>query len=197
MCGNTFWGRGAHNKLIVARDDTHNELPIIRDALPDQIVCFFEHCSNGLWPPPPPSFLNIYVADFSKGLLKKCVNACRDKRAKIVRKSLGENVRFTKKLWQFYLQFVTILPQEDLFYVNLYCRIASRIIPNLQQNFWTWVWPPPPVWTMFKKTDDLVRQGVPKWIGLDWIGWDHWTTARLDHRSESGANNLDDNYQRK
>ena len=48
--------------------------------------------------PPPPSFLNIYVADFSKGLLKKCVNACRDKCVKIVRKSLGKNVQFTKKL---------------------------------------------------------------------------------------------------
>ena len=29
--------------------------------------------------PPPPLVLNIYVADFSKGLLKKWVNACRDK----------------------------------------------------------------------------------------------------------------------
>ena len=110
---------------------------------------------------PPPSFLNIYVADFSKGLLKKCVKACRDKCVKIVRKSLRKNVQSTKKLWQFYLQYVTILPPEDLFYVNSYCQIASRIIPNLQQNFWTWVWPPPPVWTMFKKTDDLVRKGVP------------------------------------
>ena len=136
-------------------------LPQLRDALPDQIVCFFEHCSNGLWPLPPPSFLNIYVADFSKGLLKKCVKACRDKCVKIVRKSLRKNVQSTKKLWQFYLQYVTILPPEDLFYVNSYCQIASRIIPNLQQNFWTWVWPPPPVWTMFKKTDDLVRKGVP------------------------------------
>ena len=36
----------------------------LRDALPYQIVCFFEHCSNGLWPPLPPSFLNIYVADY-------------------------------------------------------------------------------------------------------------------------------------
>ena len=34
--------------------------------------------------PSPPSFLNIYVADFSKGLLKKCVKACRDKCVKIV-----------------------------------------------------------------------------------------------------------------
>ena len=39
---------------------------------------------------PPPSFLNIYVADFSKGLLKKCVNTCRDKCVKIMRKSLGK-----------------------------------------------------------------------------------------------------------
>ena len=75
----------------------------LRDVPQDQIVCFFEHCSNGLWPPPPPLVLNIYVADFSKGLLKRCVNACRDKCVKIVRKSLGKNVQYTKKLWQFYL----------------------------------------------------------------------------------------------
>ena len=31
-------------------------------------------------------------------LLKRCVNACRDKCVKIVRKSLGKNVQFTKKL---------------------------------------------------------------------------------------------------
>ena len=47
---------------------------------------------------PPPSFLNIYVADFSKGFLKKCVNACRDKCVKIVRKSLGKSVQYIKKL---------------------------------------------------------------------------------------------------
>ena len=46
----------------------------------------------------PPLVLNIYVADFSKGLLKRCVNACRDKCVKIVRKSLRKNVQYTKKL---------------------------------------------------------------------------------------------------
>ena len=75
------------------------------------------HCKGRPWGPfwmffwtlfkrpltPPPLVLNIYVADFSKGLLKKCVNACRDKCVKIVRKSLGKNVQYTKKLWQFYL----------------------------------------------------------------------------------------------
>ena len=31
VCGNTFRGRAAaHNKLIVGREDAHNELPIIR-----------------------------------------------------------------------------------------------------------------------------------------------------------------------
>ena len=30
MCGNTFLGRATHKRFIVARDDTHNELPVIR-----------------------------------------------------------------------------------------------------------------------------------------------------------------------
>ena len=82
----------------------------------DQSVCFFKHCSNGLWPPPPsPLVLNIYVADFSKGLLKKCVNACRDKCVKIVRKSLGKMSNLPIFFLQFYPQFLTILPPEGLF----------------------------------------------------------------------------------
>ena len=48
-----------------------------------QIVCFFLTASA----PPPPLVMNIYVADFSKGLLKKCTNACCGKCVKIVRKS--------------------------------------------------------------------------------------------------------------
>ena len=72
-----------------------------------------------------------------------------------MRKSLGKNVQFTKKLWQFYLQFVTILPPEDLFYVNLYCQKASRIIPNLQQNFLNMGL------NNVKKTDNLVQENVP------------------------------------
>ena len=70
---------------------------ILRKALPYQIVCFFFNIVQTAFDPPP-LFLNIYVADFSKGLLKKCVNACRDKCVKIVRKSLGKNVQFTKTL---------------------------------------------------------------------------------------------------
>ena len=30
MCGNTLLGRATHKRFIVARDDTHNELPVIR-----------------------------------------------------------------------------------------------------------------------------------------------------------------------
>ena len=104
---------------------------ILRDDILNQIVCFFNIVQTAL---DPPLVLNLYVADFSYELLKKCVNACRDKYVKIVRKSLGKNVQFTKKLWQFYLQYVTILPPEDLFYVNLYCQKVSRII-LLQQKF--------------------------------------------------------------
>ena len=132
---------------------------LLRDSPRDQIVCFFSIVQTAF--DPPSLVLNIYIADFSKGLLKKCVNACRDKCVKIVSESLGKDVQFTKKLWQFYLQFVTILPIEDLFRPILYCQIASRIIPNLQQKFLNMGLTPPPVWTMFKKTDDLVRQGVP------------------------------------
>ena len=40
--------------------------------------------------------LNIYVADFSKGLLKKCVNACSNKCVKMVRKFLGKNANLPK-----------------------------------------------------------------------------------------------------
>ena len=47
--------------------------------------------------------------------LKKCANACRNKCVKIF-PSICDN--FTPK---------------RPFYVNLYCQIASRIIPNLQQ----------------------------------------------------------------
>ena len=36
----------------------------IRDALPDQIVCFFEHCSNGLCPPPPLVFEHLCCGFF-------------------------------------------------------------------------------------------------------------------------------------
>ena len=62
--------------------------------------------------------LKIYVADFSKGLLKKCINACRDKCIKIVRKSLGKSVQYITKCWQFYPQFVTSLPPDGLFMSN-------------------------------------------------------------------------------
>ena len=41
----------------------------LRDALPYQIVCFFEHCSNGLWPPPP-RFWTFMLRIFLKGYWK-------------------------------------------------------------------------------------------------------------------------------
>ena len=92
---------------------------------------------------PPPLVLNIYVADSSKGLLKRCVNACRDKCVKIVRKSLEKISKYQK--------IVTILPSicdnstpRRHFYVNLYCQIASRIIPNLQQKLLNMGLTPPP-----------------------------------------------------
>jgi len=74
----------------------------IRDAPRDQIVCFFNIVQRAFDPPP---LFEQYVADFSKGLLKKCVNACRDKCVKIVRKSLGKNVQFTKNCDYFTLNF--------------------------------------------------------------------------------------------
>ena len=43
---------------------------------PLPIVQFFEHCSNGLW---PPLVLNMYVAKSFEQLLEKCVNLCCDK----------------------------------------------------------------------------------------------------------------------
>ena len=55
-------------------------------------------------------------------------------------------------LWQ-------IWPQKYFFYVHLYCKKTLQNIPNLQHNFWTWVWPHSPVWTMFQKT----TQGEQKW----------------------------------
>ena len=46
---------------------------------------------------------------------------------------------FTPNFWQFY-------PQKTFFmWIYIYCQIASRIIQNLQQNFFKLrVWPPPP-----------------------------------------------------
>ena len=70
----------------------------IREAIIRQLCSFFNIVQTAFDPPPPPLVLNIYVADFSKGLLKRCINACRDKCVKIVRKSLGKNVQVTKKL---------------------------------------------------------------------------------------------------
>ena len=50
---------------------------------------------------------------------------------------------------------------KQLFQDN-YCSLQPfGIMQNLLQNFWTWVWPPPPFWTMFKKTADLVLGGTP------------------------------------
>ena len=40
--------------------------------------------------------------------------------------------------------------------------MTSRTHDNFRHNFWTWVDPPPPVWTMFKKTSLFPRDGFPK-----------------------------------
>ena len=42
--------------------------------------------------------LNNYLVDFSNGLLKKCVNLCRDKSRQNSTQVCGENVKFTLKL---------------------------------------------------------------------------------------------------
>ena len=41
------------------------------------------------------------------------------------------------------------------------CQKASRIIQICNINFYTWVWPPSPLYTMCKKTSDLVDDGFP------------------------------------
>ena len=43
----------------------------------------------------------------------------------------------------------------------LCCQNAFKITQNLLQIFWTWVRPPLPFWTMFKKTTDLGDEGTP------------------------------------
>ena len=43
--------------------------------------------------------------------------------------------KYTWNLWLFYPQLAPILPTKYLFRSILYCQIAPRIIPNLQQNF--------------------------------------------------------------
>ena len=79
---------------------------------------------------------------------------------KIMLKSV-ETVTYTLKFRQFSPQFETFLPLKSLFMSILCCQNAFKIIQNLLQNFWTWKWPPP-FWTMFKKTADLVYEGTPK-----------------------------------
>ena len=39
--------------------------------------------------------------------------------------------------------------------------MTSRTHDNFRHNFWTWVDPPPPVWTMFKKTALFWKGGIP------------------------------------
>ena len=75
---------------------------------------------------PPPSFLNIYVADFSKGFLKKCINACRDKCVKIVRKSLGKMSNLPKSCDIFILNYWQFHPQKIF--------LCQFIWPNSLQN---------------------------------------------------------------
>ena len=40
--------------------------------------------------------------------------------------------------------------------------MTSRTHDNFRHNFWTWVDPPPPVWTLFKKTALFWNGGFPK-----------------------------------
>ena len=61
----------------------------------------------------------------------------------------------------FYPQIETFLPLKSLFMSILCCQKAFQIIQNLQHIFWTWVWSPPPFWTMFKKNADLAEVGSP------------------------------------
>ena len=47
-----------------------NYVRLIRDVPGDQIGCFFEHCSSGLWPPPPSFWtfmLRIFLKVYWKG----------------------------------------------------------------------------------------------------------------------------------
>ena len=71
----------------------------LREAIFYQIGCFFTHCVNGPWPPPP--FFIRSCCGFFDINVKKCVNVCRDKIWYISAKICGQNVKCTLKLWQY------------------------------------------------------------------------------------------------
>ena len=104
----------------------HHQLPPyphyqhqIREAILHQIGCFFTHCVNGPWPPPP-RFTQSCCGFFDINV-KKCVNVCRDKIWHNSAKICGQNVKFTLKLWQFY-------PWKYFFVSILCCQKAFRMI---------------------------------------------------------------------
>ena len=125
---------------------------MLREAIICQNGWIFTHCVNGPWP--PPLGFTRSCCDFFDMNVKKCVNVRLDKIWRNSAKICGQNVKFTLKLWQFY-------PWKYFFVPILCCQKASRIIQIRNINFYTWV-RPPPLYTMCKKTSDLVADGFPK-----------------------------------
>ena len=103
----------------------------LRDAVVSQLCSFLT----------PPSFENLRCPFFGKKVQK-----CRSRQnlTKKMPKSVRKMPIFAIKCWKFSDKFYP----KSTFYVHLYCKKSLYNIPNLQHNFWTWVWPPPPVWTM-------------------------------------------------
>ena len=56
-----------------------------------------------------------------------------------MRKSVGENVKFTQKFRKFYPQFGPFLPLKDLCLSILCSQKALRALQKSNINFWTWV----------------------------------------------------------
>ena len=100
----------------------------------------------------PPLGFTQSCCEFFDINVKKCVNVCRDKIWHNSAKICGQNVKFTLKLWQFY-------PWKYFFVSISCCQKAFRMIQICNINFYTWVWPP--LYTMCKKTSDLVEDGFP------------------------------------
>ena len=81
---------------------------------------------------PPPTNSAVFLTLFKQPLTPHPPNlfwTCR-----------GANFLTDLTFGQFDPKFGTFLPLKSIFMPNLCCQKAFRIIQNLQQNFWTWVW---------------------------------------------------------
>ena len=154
---NAGWTNGRWVPDSYCVDVRSNQL---REAIFCQNGWIFTHCVNGPCPPPPLGFTRS-CCDFFDMNVKKCVNVRLDKIWRNSAKICGQNVKFTLKLWQFY-------PWKYFFVPILCCQKASRIIQIRNINFYTWVRPPAPLYTMCKNSSDLAEDGFPK---IKYSGW--------------------------